>query len=120
MVGNRLRGKKLRKVGLEGDKALIAGVMDDTHLGRHGAGKTSAFTCHETQRQYAAYNRKNQLRLSSLSDLLPRSPNTLEGRNGEAGKELVEKTRDEKAASQFRNYCNKDFTSNSCRPLISS
>ena len=58
MVGNRLRGKKASEGRLGRDKALIARVMDDTHLGRHGAGKTSAFTCHETQRQYAAYNRK--------------------------------------------------------------
>ena len=56
-VGNRLRGKSIEG-RLPENKALIESVMDDTHLGRHGTGKTSAFTCHETQRQYAAYNRK--------------------------------------------------------------
>ena len=56
-VGNRLRGKSIEG-RLAEDKALIASVMDGTHLGRHVAGKTSAFTCHETQRQYAAYNCK--------------------------------------------------------------
>ena len=69
--------------------------MDDTHLGRHEAGKTSAFTCHETQRQCAADNRKINCAFQASVTFPP------EGRSGEAGRELVEKTRDEKQLRHF-------------------
>ena len=89
--------------------------MDGTHLGRHEAGKTSAFTCHETQRQYAAYNRKINCAFQASVTSPSRGGEATTGAWGnmdEAGK-----------GSFMRHFvacCNKDFTSNSRMPLISS
>ncbi len=92
--------------GLARDNAVIAFVMDHAHLGRHAAGKTSAFTCHESQRQYAACNHKINCGFQASVTL----PN---GRGEAAGALHTKRT------SRKRSRQNSSFNSSNCVIKIS-